>query len=96
MKKTQSSKSTDTKDRLVHAAYELFLKHGYHATSMRDIARQAGLSVAAAYNHFENKEELFTAVLRAYHPYTVILPALAEVRGDTVEDFLRQGARTMI
>jgi len=96
MKKTQSPKSPATKTRLIHAAYELFLKHGYHATSMRDIARRAGLSVAAAYNHFENKDELFTDVLRSYHPYTYILPALAEVQGDTVEDFLRQGARKMI
>ncbi len=96
MKKITVKQPPDTKSRLIQAAYELFLKHGYHATSMRDIASRAGLSVAAAYNHFKNKDELFTAVLRGYHPYTLILPALAEVQGDTVEDFLRQGARKMI
>jgi AcrR family transcriptional regulator len=96
MKKITAKKPLDTKGRLIQAAYELFLQHGYHATSMREIAARSGLSVAAAYNHFKNKDELFTAVLRGYHPYTLILPALAEVRGDTVEDFLRQGARRMI
>ncbi len=96
MKKITAKKPLDTKSRLIRAAYELFLQHGYHATSMREIAARSGLSVAAAYNHFKNKDELFTAVLRGYHPYTLILPALAEVRGDTVEDFLRQGARRMI
>jgi AcrR family transcriptional regulator len=96
MKKISTKQQPDTKSRLIQAAYELFLKHGYHGTSMRDIAQRAGLSVAAAYNHFKNKDELFTAVLRGYHPYTYILPALAEVQGDTVEDFLRQGARRMI
>ena len=96
MKKISPKKSPDTKSRLIQAAYELFLKHGYHGTSMREIAARAGLSVAAAYNHFKNKDELFIAVLRQYHPYTRILPALVEVKGDTVEDFLRQGARRMI
>ena len=96
MKNLPPRKSPDTKSRLIKAAYELFLKHGYHATSMRDIAARAHLSVAAAYNHFKDKDELFTAILRQYHPYTLILPALAEVKGETVEDFLRQGARRMI
>jgi AcrR family transcriptional regulator len=96
MKKITAKKPPDTKSRLIQAAYELFLKHGYHGTSMRDIAARSGLSVAAAYNHFKNKDDLFSAVLRTHHPYTRILPALAEVKGETVEDFLRQGARRMI
>jgi AcrR family transcriptional regulator len=96
MKKTTPKKPPDTKSRLIQAAYELFLKHGYHGTSMRDIAARAGLTVAATYNHFKNKDELFTSVLLAHHPYVHILPALAEVQGETVEDFLRQGARRMI
>jgi AcrR family transcriptional regulator len=96
MKKIPPKKSSDTKSRLIQVAYGLFLKHGYHATSMRDIAAGSGLSIAAAYNHFKNKDELFNAVLREHHPYARILPALAEVKGDTVEDFLRQGARRMI
>lgn len=96
MKTIKPRKSSDTKARLLQAAYELFLRKGFHAASMRDIAARAHLSVAAAYNHFKNKDELFTAVLRQYHPYTLILPALAEVKGDTVEEFLRQGARRMI
>jgi AcrR family transcriptional regulator len=86
----------NTRDVLIQSAYEVFLKHGYHATSMRDIAARAKLSVAAAYNHFKNKDALFVAVLREHHPYTHILPALAEVRGDTVEDVLRQAARRVI
>jgi AcrR family transcriptional regulator len=89
-------KIRNTRDAIIQAAYELFLKHGYHATSMRDIAARAKLSVAAAYNHFKNKDDLFVAVLRKFHPYNKILPALAEVDGDTVEDFLRQGARRII
>jgi AcrR family transcriptional regulator len=94
--KNRPGKTVDTKSRLIRSAYDLFLKHGYHATSMRAIAARAGLTVAATYNHFKNKDALFTAVLLAHHPYVRILPALAEVKGETVEDFLRQGARRMI
>jgi AcrR family transcriptional regulator len=94
--KNRLRKPVDTKSRLIRSAYDLFLKHGYHATSMRAIAARAGLTVAATYNHFKNKDALFTAVLLAHHPYVRILPALAEVKGETVEDFLRQGARRMI
>jgi AcrR family transcriptional regulator len=96
MKKKSPPKTSVTKSRLIQTAYELFLKHGYHATSMRDIAARSGLSVAAAYNHFKNKDDLFVAVLREHHPYAFVLPALVEIQGDTVEDFMRQGARRMI
>jgi AcrR family transcriptional regulator len=96
MKARRGKPPKDTKTLLLRAAYELFLKQGYHGTSMRQIAGRTGLSVAAAYNHFRDKEQLFIAVLRLYHPYARILPALAEVKGDTVEDFLRRAARRMI
>jgi AcrR family transcriptional regulator len=89
----KKTRAPDTRAVLLQAACELFLKHGYHATSMRDIAARAKLSVAAAYNHFKNKDELFVAVLREHHFFHQILSSLAEVEGDSVEDFLRQGAR---
>jgi AcrR family transcriptional regulator len=96
MARRKKTPSTETRAVLLQAAFELFLRRGFHATSMRQIAARAKLSVAAAYNHFRNKEDLFVAVLQCYHPYNRVLPALAEIRGDTVEDFLRRGARRMI
>ncbi|MBN1439520.1 MAG: TetR/AcrR family transcriptional regulator [Anaerolineales bacterium] len=96
MARKRDVKPAETRGAILRAAYAVFLKRGYHATSMRDIAARAKLSVAAAYNHFKNKDDLFVAVLHEHHPYTHILPALAEVRGDTVEDFLRQAARRIL
>lgn len=37
---------------------DLMSRKGYHATSMRDLARATGLSLAGLYHHFHNKEEL--------------------------------------
>jgi AcrR family transcriptional regulator len=44
------------------AARELFGANGYAATSLDDVAREAGLSKGAIYHHFAGKPELFRAV----------------------------------
>lgn len=47
---------------LVHtlAAFE---EHGYHGTSVRDIARRVGVTVPALYYHYENKQAMLVALL---------------------------------
>jgi AcrR family transcriptional regulator len=47
---------------LLQAGREEFLLSGYQNTSMRDIARRAGLSVGAVYVHFKDKLSLFEAI----------------------------------
>lgn len=44
-------------------ALDAFYENGYHGTSVRDIARRAGLTVPAIYYHHENKEALLMALL---------------------------------
>jgi len=39
-------------------ANELFYTQGYEKTSMREIAERVGISKAAMYHHFQNKEEI--------------------------------------
>jgi TetR/AcrR family transcriptional regulator, mexJK operon transcriptional repressor len=45
------------------AARKLFMKEGYGETSMDAIARESGVSKATLYAHFENKAELFAALM---------------------------------
>lgn len=87
------SKGEATRARLIAAAYTLFLKQGFHGTSMREIADEAGLAVGGIYNHFANKEEIFAAVLDANHPYHTVFPALEQTEGATVEAFVRNAAQ---
>ena len=47
-----------TKERIERAALKLFVEKGVAETSIRDIAREAGVSQGAMYNHFESKDEL--------------------------------------
>jgi len=47
---------------LLDAAARLFGGRGYHATSMRDIAKEVGMLSGSIYYHFESKEEMLLAV----------------------------------
>lgn len=43
---------------ILEAAKACFAREGFHATSMRDIYRECGLSPGAVYNHFASKDEI--------------------------------------
>jgi AcrR family transcriptional regulator len=51
---------TDGKSRILSEARTLFLERGFAETSMQDIADASGLTKAALYYHFHDKEELFS------------------------------------
>ena len=90
--KENPTKGETTRLAVEDAAVELFIKHGYHATSMRQIAEHAGLALGGIYNHFKSKEEIFEAIIVDKHPYRRVIPALLEAQGETAEDFLRNAA----
>lgn len=50
-------------DPVLDTATRLFVRQGYHATSMRAIASEAGLSVAGVYHHYRSKEQILVALL---------------------------------
>ncbi|WP_158562739.1 TetR/AcrR family transcriptional regulator [Marinitenerispora sediminis] len=54
---------TATRERLAGAAVRLFVRRGYAATSVRDIARAAGVSTGLMYRHYATKEALFAALV---------------------------------
>ena len=48
---------------IISAAVDEMAEHGYHGTSVRDIARRAGMSSAALYHHFHSKDELLFIIM---------------------------------
>lgn len=94
--KENPTKGEVTRLAIEDAAIELFMKQGYHATSMRQIAEQAELALGGIYNHFKSKEEIFEAIIVDKHPYKKILPLILEAEGETMEDFLSHAARVVI
>jgi AcrR family transcriptional regulator len=91
-----SIKGEHTRQEILDSAHQLFLKNGYHGTSMRQIAKGAGIAVGGIYNHFASKDEIFMAVLAAHHPIYDILPALNAAEGQDVESFVRDAAIKMV
>ena len=62
-------KTGDTQDRILDAAEQLFVERGYSATSLRAIANEAEVNLAATNYHFGTKEGLLAAVIhRHMHP----------------------------
>lgn len=67
------SRSEATRVKLLAAARKAFAEKGFHATTTRDIATEAGMSPAAVYVHHRSKEELLYVLSRAGHEATLEL-----------------------
>jgi AcrR family transcriptional regulator len=58
-----SPRRTDTRERAVAVALELFNDQGYEQTALREVAERLGITKAALYYHFPSKEALLEAVV---------------------------------
>ena len=92
----EATKGERTRERIIGAAYRLFIERGYHGTSMRRIAKQAGLALGGIYNHFASKEDILAAVMVERNPYRDIVPALDAAQGETAEELIRNAAAGML
>src|SRR6185437_8949611 len=54
----------ETRTRILDAAEELFMQHGFEGTSMRLLTAKAGVNLAAVNYHFGSKDALVEAVFR--------------------------------
>jgi AcrR family transcriptional regulator len=89
-------KGERTRQIILDAAYGLIIKQGYAATSMRQIADSSGLALGGIYNHFNSKEDVFRFMIQERHPFFQILPVLTRVEGRTIDEYVRNAARTLI
>ncbi len=53
-----------TEDKILIAAYNIFLLFGYHGTTLRQIALQAGVNKSAVHYYFRSKEGLYKRVVK--------------------------------
>lgn len=56
-------KDLEKRARILQAAKAIFLKSGYHGTSMNQIAQEAGVTKLTVYNHFQDKANLFICAI---------------------------------
>jgi AcrR family transcriptional regulator len=70
----------DLRRALVEAALELLLEGGTEALGMRELARRVGVSAAAPYRHFRDKQALIQAVAAA--GFALFLEAIDKAKAD--------------
>jgi AcrR family transcriptional regulator len=66
-KSTRTVKGEQTKVLILNSALGLLREHGYEATTMRAIAKKAGVSLGNAYHYFGSKEHLIQAFYHRTH-----------------------------
>ena len=92
MKVTQSAKEK-TKAKILEEAVNLIIEKGFKSASMREMAKNAGVSNPTIYNYFPTKEKILYAYVEQKHKETALL--LQEI-----EDFntytLREQLQTLI
>jgi AcrR family transcriptional regulator len=86
------------RDRILDAALKVLRDQGPARATTKEIARVAGCSEGSLYNHFENKESLFVAVvMERLPPFVALLKTLLERVGEgMVRDHLEEVARTAL
>ncbi len=60
--RARATRQEQGKQDILGAAARLLASHGYHGMSMRDLARETGMSLANLYNYFASKEDLVFAL----------------------------------
>ena len=77
-----------TREQLVATARELFLRNGYAATSLSDVAETAGYSKGAVYSNFRSKDHLCLSVLDDIRAEQLALLTDAVMRAERIDDRL--------
>jgi AcrR family transcriptional regulator len=79
----------DTREKILETATRLFSTQGYGNTSLSQVAKEAQVSKALIFWHFENKEQLFrTALQKTLEPY--IINILDDLEGLSELDQIRR------
>lgn len=64
----KGDKRARTRAKLLAAARELIREEGYERTTLREVARRAGMTSGAIYGNFRDREDLFIALADVYWP----------------------------
>jgi AcrR family transcriptional regulator len=84
--KSTKGKVSGRRDQIVSGATELFYEYGFQKATMRDICRKIGITQAALYYHFRNKEEiLYTIIERSSNDLHLLLRSCFSEEKDPIE-----------
>ena len=65
-----NSKIKTTKNKILDAAFNVFVKNGFKDTTMSHIVKESGLSKGAIYHHYSSKKDLFISLIDHWEVYS--------------------------
>ena len=90
---SRAERREQTRQELLSAAAACFVSHGFHASSVDEVAERAGYTKGAVYSNFASKEDLFFAVYerRVEQVLTEVVPDLRQLGAERAFDQLAAG-----
>jgi AcrR family transcriptional regulator len=88
VRSSPGTRGEQTRERILRAAGKLIGSVGYRKTTITEIARLAGIGKATVYLYFEDKQDLFTFLVRRETRKILELIEAAVAAADTVQDQL--------
>jgi AcrR family transcriptional regulator len=84
-------KGEATKEAILQAALELFVRKGYHGTSINEITHKAGVTKGALYSYFTGKGELLLQIIEQYKVRSLneMIKTVSEYPGNALEKLHR-------
>jgi TetR/AcrR family transcriptional regulator, cholesterol catabolism regulator len=84
-----SQERSDTRERILEVAIDLFARHGFEACTVRDLATAVGIKAPGIYSHFASKEAILSeAMVRALNDFLAYMAAPSSAT--TPRDELRE------
>lgn len=102
MERKIQQRTIESRKKLLDAAYHLFVEKGYYNTNTKEIARHAGISIGNFYNYYQDKCEIYCALLEVYiadscRAIQELADQLAELKSHSAyQDFLTPYLRELL
>lgn len=91
---TRRNQAEQRREEIISAAARLFCEKGYEGTSVRDIAREVGITEGLIYHYFPSKADLIVACWNHYQWHSPILRAIESAEDRPLADVLREIIRS--
>ena len=79
------TKKSNTKSKIVSAAWKLFYDQGYDSTTVDEIIRESGTSRGSFYHYFDGKDALVGSLAYLFdEKYETLIPEI-DIEGDSIE-----------
>jgi AcrR family transcriptional regulator len=95
-RETRVERKARTRAKLLAAARRVFLRRGFHAASLDEIAEEAGYTKGAVYSNFRGKDDLFLALVEEHYAQRALAHAELMFEDDDADETRSAIARNML